>query len=598
MVVNLGKKVIGMNQYQKKAAAIPMEDRPIPRREISGLGNFFGIYGGEHIAATEFVIGATMVTWGVKASDILLGLIIGNILATLTYAFICAPIAVDTRTTLYSHMKKVLGPVIQKIYNVIWGLASIAMAASMLTVSASSLREIFHIRLQTHWYPTDIKYVAIVIILGIIVTVVAANGFNAVAKFSSVCVPWMIIVFLGGFCVVVPELIQVTGAAPIHNFHGFMNLMNTYVWNGTPVGGGPRLNIFHVIGFTWMCNLAYHGGCNDMAMFRYAKKSSYGFVTAYGMFIGHFFAWASAGIMGATAAIILNKSLLVLDSGAITNAVMGITGLIAVVVAGWTTANPNLYRAALSYETIFDKLGTKKLTYIIGAITTVIACFPAASKITVIVNVIVLVVPAIGAIVFAEHWIIPKLGGTRYWSTYKGWKVNWAGLITWVISLLFVLVMTLTHAIHSYFLFLPNYLLAMVLYVVLALAMGARNDYTEQKAEDEKVQEALDELVNAPIEGDKYEDVPKHKAIRNTVAWISYAILAAFAVVTILVAPGVISVAAWKVISAWITLGYFVFGGLKAFFTYGNTKKVPVDVNDMDEDCVEKIHNKVEEAGA
>lgn len=122
--------------YRAKAAAIPAEDRPIAKKRLSGLGNFFGIYGGEHIAATEFVIGATLVTWGVKATDIFIGLIIGNILATLTYALICAPIAVDTRVTLYSYLGKTLGPYIQKIYNFVWGLASIAMAASMLTVSA------------------------------------------------------------------------------------------------------------------------------------------------------------------------------------------------------------------------------------------------------------------------------------------------------------------------------------------------------------------------------------------------------------------------------------------------------------------------------
>jgi len=59
--------------YKAMAAAIPMEDRPISKKNVSGLGNFFGIYGGEHIAATEFVIGATLVTLGVKATDIFIG---------------------------------------------------------------------------------------------------------------------------------------------------------------------------------------------------------------------------------------------------------------------------------------------------------------------------------------------------------------------------------------------------------------------------------------------------------------------------------------------------------------------------------------------
>lgn len=546
-----------MKNYKEIAATYPVEDRPIPSKKISNLGSFFGIYGGEHIAATEFVIGATMVTWGVKASDILLGLIVGNILATLTYALICAPIATDVRVSLYSYLKRVLGPYMQKIYNLVWSFASIAMAASMLTVSASALREIFGVQLQTEWYPTDIKYIIIVIILGIVVTLVAANGFEAVAKFSSVCVPWMIVIFASGFFVVIPELIEATGNEAIHNFTDFMNLMNSYVWSGEVIEGGQKLTILHVIGFAWMCNLAYHGGLNDMAMFMYAKSAKYGFVTAYGMFIGHFFAWASAGIMGATAAILLNQSLLILDSGAITGVLLGATGLIAVIVAGWTTANPNIYRAALSFGTLFPKLSTKKLTYIIGAVATLVACFPIAANITVIVNVIVLVVPSIGAIIFTEHWIIPKLGGTRYWASYKGWKINYAGLLAWLISLGFVSIMTLTHAIHSYFLFLPNYILAMVVYIILALCMGAKGNYQKEKEDDDKLQQALYELAEEECASD-VKAIPMFPMFQKVASYASYVVLAVLAIITVLVPGGTISIAAYKSISLPLTFAYFI----------------------------------------
>lgn len=558
--------------YRKEAQKIPAEDRPISKKNVSGLGNFFGIYGGEHIAATEFVIGATLVTLGVKATDIFLGLFVGNILATLTYALICAPIGVDTRVTLYSYLKKVMGPYMQKLYNVVWGLASIAMAASMLTVSASAVREIFGIRLQTEWYPTDIKFVLVVIVLGIIVTLVAANGFNAVAKFSSVCVPWMIIVFLAGYCVVVPQLIEITGSDGIHSFGDFMNLMNTSVWNGEILEGGQDLTIFHVIGFAWMCNLAYHGGLNDMALFRYAKSAKYGFVTCYGMFIGHFFAWGSAGIMGATAAIMLNQSLLVLDSGAITSAVLGGTGLLAVIIAGWTTANPNIYRASLAYESVLKNVSAKKLTYIVGVFMTIVACFPITMNIMTIVNIIVLIVPPVGAIVFAEHWIIPKLGGTRYWSTYKGWKINYAGLAAWAIALVFVAVMTVTHALHSYFLFLPTYLLAMISYLILACMMGAKEDYSKQAEEEQKIQEALEQIQDE--EDDEVEtSLPKYPGIQKAAAYASYAVLAVFAVLTFMVAMGSVTADTWKSTSIIISFVYFALSGVSTYFKFGLVDK-------------------------
>lgn len=559
--------------YRKEAQKIAAEDRPISKKNVSGLGNFFGIYGGEHIAATEFVIGATLVTLGVKATDIFLGLIVGNILATLTYALICAPIGVDTRVTLYSYLKKVMGPYMQKIYNVVWGLASIAMAASMLTVSASAVREIFGIKLQTEWYPTDMKFVLVVIVLGIIVTLVAANGFEAVAKFSSVCVPWMIIVFLAGFTVVVPQLIEITGAAGIHGFGDFMELMNTSVWNGEVLEGGQDLTIFHVIGFAWMCNLAYHGGLNDMALFRYAKSAKYGFVTCYGMFIGHFFAWGSAGIMGATAAIILNQSLLILDSGAITSAVLGSTGLLAVIIAGWTTANPNIYRASLAYGSVFQNISAKKLTYIVGVFMTVVACFPITMNIMTIVNIIVLVVPPVGAIVFAEHWIIPKLGGTRYWAMYKGWKINYAGLAAWVIALAFVAVMTVTKAMHSYFLFLPTYLLATISYLILACVMGAKGDYSRQAEEERKIQEALEQIQEE--EDEEAETVrPKYPGVQKAAAYASYAALAGFAVFTLMVAGGSVTPDTWKSVSIVISFVYFVLSGVSTCFKFALVEKV------------------------
>lgn len=556
--------------YRAKAAAVPVEDRPIAKKKLSGLGNFFGIYGGEHIAATEFVIGATLVTWGVKATDILIGLFIGNILATLTYALICAPIAVDTKVTLYSYLGKTLGTFIQKIYNFVWGLASIAMAASMLTVSASAVREIFGIQIQTNWYPTDIKFIAVVIVLGIIVTIVAANGFEAVAKFSSVCAPWMIVVFAAGIFVGIPQLLTATGGSGVHSFGDFMNLLNTSVWNGEIIEGGQKLTIVHVIGFAWMCNLAYHGGLNDMALFRYAKSPKYGFVTSYGMFVGHFFAWGSAGIMGATAAILLNQSLLVLDSGAITSAVLGSTGLLAVIIAGWTTANPNIYRASLAFQNLFGKVSIKRLTYLVGVVMTIAACFPITANIMVIVNIIVLVVPAIGAIVFTEHWIIPNLGGTRYWAKYRGWKMNYAGLLAWGISLIFVAIGTITQFIHSYFLFLPTYLIAMVSYTILAMLMGAKDDYKEQVKGEEAIQEELEKLVEE--EYDEAETAPKYPMAQKVTEGFSYLILGVLAIFTLMVfMSDNVTVAMYKTYSFPITILYFVFGGMATYLKYGLT---------------------------
>ena len=56
------------------ARAIPTEERPVSSARLSDFGAFLGIYGGEHIAATEFVIGALLVTWGVPVRELILDL--------------------------------------------------------------------------------------------------------------------------------------------------------------------------------------------------------------------------------------------------------------------------------------------------------------------------------------------------------------------------------------------------------------------------------------------------------------------------------------------------------------------------------------------
>ena len=118
-------------EIERAAASVPAEERPVSASRLSGLGDFLGIYGGEHFAATEFVIGALLVTWGVRAGELLFGLAVGNLLATCMYALCTAPIAVDTRLSLFAYLRKVAGPWFQRAYNVAWGVTSIFYAAAM-----------------------------------------------------------------------------------------------------------------------------------------------------------------------------------------------------------------------------------------------------------------------------------------------------------------------------------------------------------------------------------------------------------------------------------------------------------------------------------
>ena len=112
---------------------------PVTEDRLLGPAYFVGSFAGEHVAATEFVIGVLFVNWGASVKDVFVGLAIGNILAVLTWALLCAPIAVDTRLTLYWYLRRIGGPFFTVIYNVLNAILFCILAGCMITVAASAV---------------------------------------------------------------------------------------------------------------------------------------------------------------------------------------------------------------------------------------------------------------------------------------------------------------------------------------------------------------------------------------------------------------------------------------------------------------------------
>jgi purine-cytosine permease-like protein len=83
-------------------------------------GSFAGLFAGEHVAATGFVIGALFVSHGVTARDLLPGLLLRNLLAVLSWTLVCAPIAVRTRLTFYLYLRRTGGPGFMLVHHFAW----------------------------------------------------------------------------------------------------------------------------------------------------------------------------------------------------------------------------------------------------------------------------------------------------------------------------------------------------------------------------------------------------------------------------------------------------------------------------------------------
>ncbi len=471
------------------------EQLPIAKHKLHGWRHFVGLYAGEHIAATEFVIGATFVALGARTMDILLGLLIGNILAILSWTLITAPIATQTRLSLYTYLDKIAGDSMTKLYN--WANVVIftVISAAMITVSSTAVRFLFKIPAQLDWYPTNAMFVLVVLAVGVVVVFVAMYGFNAVSEFSGICGPWLFVMFGAGALVMMPALAEsVLGTTVLSGFRDFITIGDQSVWTGVNAAGEPGIGLLEVIGFAWAANTITHFGLIDMALLRYAKKPIYGLCTSSGMLFGHFIAWIAAGIMGAGTAVLVKKSIIELDPGDVAYQALGLSGFVIVIIAGWTTANANLYRAGLAAQAIFHKHSRKKTTLAVGVVTVIVACFPFVfGKMLPLLTYAGLLVVPVGAIVFAEHVIFPRIGFNRYWVSYRKLTHSTPAVASWGVGLVFGFGLNALNVMSFYYLFLPTWIVTIIVYTLLAKRYGAAEDYTAEKAAMKK----QDQLVEA-----------------------------------------------------------------------------------------------------
>jgi len=169
-----------------------------------------------------------------------------------------------------------------------------------------------------------------------------------------------------------------------------------------------------------------------------------------------------------------------LDAGAVAYQSLGISGALAVIVAGWATSNPTLYRAGLALQAVTPGWPRWLVTLIAGVATTMIACFPFVfTRLLEFVGLFGILLLPVGAIVFVEHWIFPKVGLQQYWAGLSGHSTNWPALISWFGAIAVALTLWLTETLQLFFLALPIWALTAFTYTVLAAIGGARESFAD-----------------------------------------------------------------------------------------------------------------------
>lgn len=442
------------------------EKEPVPASRHKSWRSFLGMYAGEHTAGTEFVIGPLFVAHGASAGDLVFGLLFGNLLAVLSWAFLCAPIAVKERITLYYKLEKICGKNLTVVYNLVNALMFCFLAGSMIAVSATAVGIPFNIPMAelTDWLPSHLSWVVIVLVVGTVTTLIATLGYEQVSRFANIASPWMILVFLAAAIAVLPEL-------GVKSIGDFWPVAESKIWTGIPLEGQSKFTFWHVLFFAWFCNMAMHIGMADLSIFRYAKSWKSGFTSAGGMYVGHYFAWLASGILYA---VFLQNSQNSLEfaPGPIAYYAAGITGAACVIVAGWTTANPTIYRAGLAVQAIMPRSKTWKVTLIVGLVTTTAACFPAlVMRLLDFVALYGLLLMPMGAIIFIDFYLLPRLGLQSDLAEKTGQKINWAAAGTWILTLAACLFINFSFGVEIFFLGLPGWFVAVVLYIGLSFLL-------------------------------------------------------------------------------------------------------------------------------
>ena len=442
----------GANEYERER---------VPEHATKGLKSFVGLFASEHVAGTELLIGPLFVAAGVSAFDVLVGLLAGNALAVLSWTLLTAPIAVKDRLTLYFQLEKIGGSSVIKIYNLANGVLWCCIAAAMIYVSATALFVPFNIPMPKlgDWGPNGVPMVLIILAVGALIVIVAAKGYDAMARFANIAAPWMAIMFTVFGIAALPEL-------GIRSPGDFWHVADTVVWKGKAQAGHTQFTFWHILCFAWFGNMAWHLGMGDLSIFRYARKARYGLASSAGMLLGHYMAWISAGLLYAVQ-LQRDPANTGVVPGPMADQVAGVMGILLVVIAGWTTANPILYRAGLAFQSLRPVWSRVRVTLSAGAIACTVAVFPGlCNKFLSVAMLYGLVLAPMGAVIFADHYLMGRLGMSARYAERYNLRTHWPPIIAWILSLLFCVGLWHFLGIQEFFLCLPGWLISGVVYLV------------------------------------------------------------------------------------------------------------------------------------
>ena len=326
------------------------------------------------------------------------------------------------------------------LYNLANGVMFCFLAGSMITVSATAVGVWFDFPmpgLERPAIPTASAGCWPCWSWGRLISIVAAYGYETVSKIANIAAPWMVLVFLAFGLVGLRAVHRRPPDAEIHSLGDLWHLAKTSIWKGgEPLPGQVKFTFWHVMFFAWFCNMAMHIGMSDLSVFRFARKSWYG--------VGDGGRHVRGPLHG------LDRRLDALRAAAAARPGQhgrparpaglqggGVAGLVCVIVAGWTTANPTIYRAGLAFQAIVPRTSRFTVTLLdrrVGDRGRDVSRDRDASC-SDFVALYGMVLMPMGAVIFVDFYLLKRFGLRSDYAEWSRRSFNWAAGLTWFLTL-------------------------------------------------------------------------------------------------------------------------------------------------------------------
>lgn len=417
------------------------------------------VWAGGMICVPCLMIGGVLTSGGLSLWEIVLSILIGYGLICVYMIFIgmqaCdtgLPVSVMAEGALGKQGARYVISTILAIACIGWfGIQSATCGGAFASMVASMLG---------HEAPGEMMIVVCTILWGVIMLATACAGFKGLKWLNYIAVPLLVIVCLYG---IIAGIVVNDGGTAIRNY-------------------APEQSAGLVFGISMTVASFALGGVISADYCRYAKsrgdviKSSIVGVIPAGLFML---------LTGAVMSIVTGQydiSTILAKLG------VPVIGLVALVLATWTTNVTNAYSGGLALSNLlgFDESKFKITTGIAGAIGTLLAAFGLLNAFQGFLSLMSGLIPPLAGVVIAHYWILCK--GKK--ENFKlGGNISMAGLISFIIGALVACITggtfanfpALVEAIP--FLDIPFFvgpvngiLVSLVLYILLANLMNRRSD--------------------------------------------------------------------------------------------------------------------------